>query len=341
MFNHIIRGAKLVYSASDKFQKLVKKISNSSPYCSIARAKIKRQLLKDLSGPFNLIIETSNFCNARCLMCPYQKMKRSKKIMDGKTFDAIIARIKKEKLPLNKVLFSGMGEPFTDPELITRIAEIKKLGLAVRLYTNASLMTADISRQLVGLKLDEINISFNGTNSVRYQKIMGLDFTKTIKNIEELVRLKKKGLFQKPFIQISLIVMKDNEADIKKHFMNWRGKADAVTVSRAHEWGGGIKINSKFQIPNSKFIYPCRSLWHTFVIDSNGDFVVCCRDYESKYVLGNVMRNSFAEIQKNPILNRFRQLHLKYSVEKLPGICRKCNFPYQDGVEWFLPRSID
>jgi len=343
MINYLIKKTKLSYSSSSLGKKLIRRLASSPLYFKLMRVKIARQIKKDKKGPFNLVIETSNFCNARCLMCPYKTMKRTKRIMDKRTFGKIITRIKREKLPINKVFFSGMGEPLTDPKLIERIAAIKKLDLPVKLYTNASLLTTEISQKLIDLQVDEINISFNGTNAKEYKKIMSLDFQKTIKNINNLLRIKKRASSFIPIIQISSIVVGENEKSIRQHLKNWQGKVNSVTVSLAHQWGGGVEINSKFKTQNSKFkrIYPCRSLWHTFVIDSSGNFVICCRDYESKYVLGNIRSHTFTQIWENLTIKRFRYLHLKYSLKELPKMCQKCNFPYQEGVEWLMPRSLD
>lgn len=343
MLINLIRKTKLVFSSSRTARKIIEEVVSSRLYFELMKMKIKRKIKESSRGPFNLVIETSNFCNARCLMCPHQKMKRPKKVMKKEVFEAIIQKIKEEKLPINKVFFSGMGEPLTDPDLIFRVKEIKKLGFWVRLYTNASLLSPERTRQLIELGLDEINISFNGASREEYQRIMGLDFEKTRKNIEWLLKIRKEKLSRKPFVQISLVVIRENEREIKKHIQYWKSRVDSVTVSLAHEWGGGVKINSKFKIPKAKSerVYPCRSLWHTFVIDSSGNFVICCRDYESRYVLGNIRTHSFADVYKNSILENFRRSHLEYSPKKLPPLCQKCNFPYQGGVEWFLPRSLD
>jgi len=334
---NLIRKAKLWYSSSAQARQLVKRLTQSSLYSRIIRKKINHQKEEDKKGPFNLVIETSNFCNARCAMCPYQTMKRPKKIMDETVFNKVVERIKKEKLSINKVFFSGMGEPLSDPHLIERIAVIKKLGLPIRLYTNGFFLTAKISRQLVDLKVDEINISFNGATPKEYHQIMNLDFKKTVANIDALLKIKKENHSPKPVLQISSIVIEKNKQNIKKHIQNWQDKVASVTVSLAHQWGGGVGITSQFQTQNPKKVYPCRSLWHTFVIDSQGNFVLCCRDYESKYVLGNIATHSFADIQKSETLKNFRRQHLKYAPDKLPKICQKCNFPYQEGVEWLMP----
>ena len=343
MTNEIIIKLKLAYSSRPWLRRLVKKVSNSPPYFWFARLKIKGQAKKDFQGPFNLVLETSNFCPARCLMCPHSLMKRQKGVMDNAVFSKIVERVKRENLPINKVFFSGLGEPLTDPDIIYRIEIFKQLGFSVRIYTNAFLLTEQISRQLVTLEVDEINISFNGTNPEQYREIMGLDFQIAKNDIEKLIQIRTEAKSRKPAIQISSVLIRENEKDISQHLKNWQSKVESVTVSLAHQWGGGVSkiFNFQFSIFNSKKVYPCRSLWHTFMIDWQGNFVICCRDYESKFILGNISTHSFSEIRKSPILDSFRQAHLKFSEQKLPQICRQCNFPYQDGVEWFTPRSSD
>lgn len=341
MLDLIIRKIKLFYSSSSGFGFLFDKIANSDLYCRLVKSRINSQKDKDKKGPFNLVIETSSICNAACLMCPYQSMVRSKKIMDDQVFDKITERLRKENIPINKVFLSGMGEPLADGKIIERIKALKKMGYLVKLYTNASLLPKAVSEKLVRIGLNEVNISFNAANKKQYLKVMGLNFNQVVKNIEDLAGAKKRLESDLPKIRISLIAIKDNEKDIDKFVGKWSGLVDSVTVSKPHEWGGKVKIVSAHKFKKLERTYPCRSLWHTVVIDSSGNFVVCCRDYESKFKLGNIKTDSFGDIFKSPTLKHFRKLHLEFKKEKLPQICQGCNFPYQNGVEWFVPRSLD
>ncbi len=340
MPDKLIKYLKSLYS-STSIQKTLKTLSSSYLYFLTLQKIIQMQEKKDQSGPYNLLIETSSSCNARCLMCPHSKMTRKKQIMDKLTFQKIITRLKSENPPINKVILSGFGEPFLDPNFLDRLERIKSLGYPVRFYTNASLLTKKNAQKLIDLRLDELNISFNGTNPVQYKKIMGLNYAQTVKNINQLLKLKKEANSILPKVQISSIIIKENEKSIQKHLKTWQQKADSATVSLAHEWGGIIKSNSKKKFEKAKRTYPCRSLWHTLVIDSQGSFVICCRDYESKFKLANIKTHSFKKAANHPTRLTWQKLHLKYQKQSLPLICQNCNFPYQDGIEWLLPRSID
>lgn len=339
MFDSLMRHAKILYATTPLVRTIAKKITTSSTYKQFVQNRIKAQIA-DRTLPINLIIETSSLCNAACLMCPYRSLKRARKIMDKPTWEKIISRLKKEKLLINKVFFSGMGEPLIDPDLIGRIRQVKDLGYYVKLYTNASWLKPKVSQQLIDLRLDEVNISFNGTNKREYESIMKLDYDTTLQNIESLLKIKKNGRSNHPIVRISSVLLKQNEKNVKDHLDRWSNVVKSVGVSIAHEWGGSISAKTNHHFDKTR-VFPCRSLWHTINIDSCGNFVICCRDYESNFVLGNIMTDSFAKIEKSPLLDKFRSLHLTYDREKLPEMCKRCNFPYQEGVEWFLPRSSD
>jgi len=333
---------KTIYSFNSQLRKIISRLSNSRLYFLLLRLVIKVKSKKDLNqGPINLIIENSNFCNAACSFCPYKTMKRTKRIMEQRTFDQIVRRIKEFKLPINKVFLSGMGEPFLDQSIVQRIKTLKGLGLYLKIYTNASVLTKNICQKLIEFKVDELNISFNGADKASYQKVMRLNFDKTLANINQLIKLKEKNNTSLPKIRISMVLAKKNEAGVKNYLENWQNKVDSVTVSLAHQWGGGVRVKSKNRFLKQKITYPCRSLWHTVVVDSSGNYVICCRDYESKFVLGHVFNHAIDEIRNSKFIKEFRQKHLRFNQDSLPKICKSCNFPFQNGVEWLVSREID
>ena len=74
-------------------------IASTRIYQKFIKTKIDQSII-DLkkNKNYNIIIETTNFCNAKCIMCPHTSMKRSQKIMDDKTFNKIITQLETEKI---------------------------------------------------------------------------------------------------------------------------------------------------------------------------------------------------------------------------------------------------
>lgn len=63
-------------------------------------------------------------------------------------------------------------------------------------------------------------------------------------------------------------------------------------------WDGFVDIINEFMFDGylMKDCNVCNFLWFGFSIMYNGDVVVCCYDYDGKYVVGNVFENFFMEI---------------------------------------------
>ena len=76
------------------------------------------------------------------------------------------------------------GESLLHPHLIEAIRYAKSQGLYTRLHTNGSLLTEDLSREIIASGLDRLSFSFDGFTKEAYEGIRrGGDFDKTIGNI--------------------------------------------------------------------------------------------------------------------------------------------------------------
>lgn len=80
------------------------------------------------------------------------------------------------------------------------------------------------------------------------------------------------------------------------------------------------EINTYYTDHSETFGYnQCVSIYMTMEIDSNGD-VSLCRDYHD-YIIGNIQRDSVAEMWNNEEAVRFRK---SISTEGLMPVCRRC-----------------
>jgi len=60
------------------------------------------------------------------------------------------------------------------------------------------------------------------------------------------------------------------------------------------------------------------------MIHWNGDFSICCDDWDRKAVLGNVNNQSIHDIWNSPKLKEFRKLHLSGQCDRI-ALCKNCN----------------
>ncbi len=315
-------------------------VAKTKIYQNFIRTKINQSII-DLkkNKNYNIIIETTNYCNAKCIMCPHTSMKRSQKNMDDKTFNKIITRLVAEKINPQAFILNGFGEPLVDPKIIDRIKIIKNKfpSSKVKFYSNLNLASQKIIEGLIKSNLDEINISLNGYNRQNYQKVMKLDYLKTINNLKLLIKTKKENNSQLK-IRLSMTLVKHNEKSATKFIKKWEKIVDSVSVNKVHNYNNSVKDSSnKFKINFQKTAFPCKYIWDTITFDVMGEIVLCCLDYESKY--------TFGQIETNPILKSFysskfetiRKKHLSSNLKDIE-ICRHCYTPYKNGVEWLVKK---
>lgn len=339
LLGSLLRSLRVHYEADSFLGKLIKFFLDSFIYRRFAFTIFRLMAQKELKKPLNFIIETTNICNANCLMCPQGKMARKKGVMSDKVFEKALQDI--ESFPVNIVWLSGFGEPLVDKKLIERLLKLKNRKYKVKFSTNGSLLKRSLAKKLISSGLDELNISFNAVDKDGYEKIMkNLKFEETMKNVENLLRMKSEKDFKKPIIRISSVLVDTDSVKIKKHLRYWSSLVDSVNVAQAHSWGGELDAVGQKAKEKAK-VWPCRSLWHTIYIAWNGDVYLCCIDYEGKVKLGNIMEDDLKKIWHGRLIGKIRSQHLLGDIGKLPLICRGCNSIQRHGLDWFLPKAIN
>jgi radical SAM protein with 4Fe4S-binding SPASM domain len=313
-------------------------IASTSIYRHIINYKIK-SYVADIkkNKDYNVIIESSNFCNAKCIMCPHSTMNRPRLIMNEDTFNLVLRRLTNENIYPTAFLFNGFGEPMTDTKLISRINTVKKLfpNSTIKIYSNFGIATPASIKQILRSGLDEINISFNGYDSKNYQETMKIDYFKTLKNIKELLKLRMRYKSNLK-IRISMTLVKQNEKKIKSFLKYWTPKVDSVSVNKVHTYNQSVPdTSSKFKINFKKIAFPCKYIFNTIVITNKGDISLCCLDYEARHTYGNIKDKTILDIFYSPAFENVRKLHLENQLKKMP-ICANCYTPYKNGVEWLI-----
>lgn len=325
--NKVISSSFDIFASTPVYQKLIKYKINKTIF----------NLKKNKN--YNIIIETTNFCNAKCIMCPHTIMKRPQKIMSEDIFNQIIKRLIQEKIKPNAFILNGFGEPLIDTQIINRIKIIKTTfpKSKLKFYSNFNLATSKLIHNLVSSGLDEINISLNGYNSLTYQKVMKIDYQKTISNLKELIKINRKH--NSPLkIRISMTLVKHNETSVKKFIDKWSNLVDSVSVNKVHDYHGNVSNQAnKFKINFHKKTFPCRYIWDTIPIDVDGNITLCCLDYESQYKFGNIKSQTILKSFYTPKFNTIRQQHLDNNISHI-NICRTCYTPYKNGVEWLFEK---
>ncbi len=149
------------------------------PLPSSKGTELRFQALKDgltRHGPQTVHLDVTNSCNTNCVTCwdhsPHLHTARpaawKRQRVDVKAIAVLLDDIQSldsDVARLQNVIVSGMGEPFTHPDIYALIADIKARGLHLSIITN--LVAADVE-QVVALGVDALLVGVQGASQESY-----------------------------------------------------------------------------------------------------------------------------------------------------------------------------
>ena len=121
-----MRQVKNAIEGNNGVNLLFDNVAKNSLYKHVVQRNIDTYLANIKENKrYNIILETSNICNAKCVMCPHTFMERNEGIMSDETFNAAVRRIKEAHINPLVFILNGFGEPLTDKKIIERIKKNK------------------------------------------------------------------------------------------------------------------------------------------------------------------------------------------------------------------------
>lgn len=296
---------------------------------------LKHKQFNNLYIPEVIHIEVTNYCNAKCTLCPHTKMKRSKGYMPWHIFEKIVNECTQFEGTGLKFILHKDGEPLMDSLLFKRIDFIKEKVKKSKVHfnTNAMLLSEDKIINILNSPLDSITFSVDGASSETFDNIrIGLKYETVEENILNFFK-KKKGMDKNIHVTMQMVINKDNMYEISKYKELWVEKADRIFIKKAHNF-----LVQKTSIHGSdlseKQLSRCRMPFLLMLFYWNGDVALCCWDYDNLVGLGNVERDSILNIYNNAKFNEIREaMKIKNCKDIKP--CNICSQIYgKDGPLW-------
>lgn len=155
--------------------------------------------------PIHIHVEPTTYCNLRCKFCEITSIKRPCHLRLSQ-YKHVYDRIR----PL-KVSLVGLGETLLNPDAIRIIRYTKEQGSQIVTTSNGTLLTREVSRQLVESGLDLVKISLDGATKETYREIRGRDcFDMVVENIRVLSEEKQKARSKTPYLRLNLVINRLN-----------------------------------------------------------------------------------------------------------------------------------
>lgn len=285
----------------------------------------------DLSHRYHLKIvslETLTTCNQKCYFCPVSIAPRADYAMPDALFERIVNELTTFRATLESVFLQSYNEPTLDRRFLDQVRALGAAGLPVAVLSNGSGLTpakTDAILQMGGLRYLCINLST--LDRERYQRDRGADHLPAVlHNLEYL----QDTLVAR---QMSIVVLGTGDETHRRDFEEIRDRFAAtrftveqhVVMDRAGWLDVGLKAADRMRPLAGCDNVGSRPIQHLH-ITPHGKCVLCCEDYDEKYVVGDLTQSTIAEVLVGDEIAKLR--NWVYGVEEAPEdfMCRDCVF---------------
>jgi wyosine [tRNA(Phe)-imidazoG37] synthetase (radical SAM superfamily) len=273
-------------------------------------------------------LEAHTVCNQSCYFCPVSIAPRESYFMPTEMYERIVGELSAYRSTIEAVFMINYNEPTADKRFVEQVRTIRGAGLPPGVLTNGSGLTPDRIDALVemgGLRFLSINLST--LDRERYARDRGIDQVELI--LRNLDYAKDKPLAE----QMDMVVLgtgnDDHQRDFAEISERFAGSRFEVKFFEVMDRAGYLQIGNKPSTSDRRLCgcdnVGSRPLQHIH-ITPQGRCVLCCEDYDEKYVVGDLTTESVAEVLAGPKLALLRRWI--YGLEESPRdfVCRHCTF---------------
>lgn len=245
-----------------------------------------------------LEITTMIGCPLMCNFCPQDNLrdaygKTSDKYMSLDTFKTVVSKIPKN----TRIDFSGMAEAWVNPAATDMLRHSLENGFNVAVYTTLYNWTEDTARDVLSLfakyrnQVEVFSIHFPD----EYGNMKGWKYSKEWESVFVLM----SNSVQQIGIKLEAMTMSDHgkiHKDLQHlgiQLYNWFGHDRAGSLNKEQVKEQPVQFITKHDRPVS-----CAKTvnYDQHVLLPNGDIVLCCMDYDTKHVLGNLLTQDYVDM---------------------------------------------
>jgi MoaA/NifB/PqqE/SkfB family radical SAM enzyme len=273
-------------------------------------------------------LEAHTVCNQSCYFCPVSIAPREDYFMPTALYERIVGELAAYRETIEAVFMINYNEPTVDKRFVDQVRAIRAAGLPPAVLTNGSGLTPDRIDALVGMGgLRFLSINLSTLDRERYRRERGGDHLGLV--LRNLDYARDQPLAE----QMDMVVLGTGNDDHKRDFeeisRRFAGSRFEVKYFEVMDRAGYLQIGHKPARPNQRLCgcenVGSRPLQHLH-ITPRGTCVLCCEDYDAKYVVGDLARESVDDVLTGPGLAQMRRW--AYGLEEAPRdfLCRGCTF---------------
>ena len=283
-------------------------------------------------------IETTSTCNQRCFFCPVSIEKKAKVQLSTERLDQIIDGLK--QYPIENIAISGFTEPTHDKDLVGKVAALRAAGFKVSIFTNGSGLKPELTDQLLMLGVSGFTLNLSTLNEDEYRETRGTqDLRRVIPNIDYLIA---QTPVQDKSVEITIAVIGRLDGQHAKNLREIDSKyADAgvvnILIIPMVEFAGKSPTVLR-EKPYQQNLQGCMWERHTewMHFNADGDAILCCHDYSSKYNSGSIDKADVTELYQGEQMAQWRRWLEGEEEAPKDFICRGCLYAKRENHAAFL-----
>ncbi|MBF0273652.1 MAG: SPASM domain-containing protein [Nitrospinae bacterium] len=320
---------------------LVALTNKTSIFLRKIRGKInERKGEKVANNPFSIFnVELTNKCPMSCIMCPRtNNMTRNEGFMNFELFKKVVDEFteKNPKACDGEFWLHHFGESLMHPGFPIFIEYAIKKGLKASISINPIMLKKEIATNLLKANPSMIYLSLDGHDDGSFERIRGLknSYRKSKEYLLNFLEI-KKSLGVKTKVLLSMIDFDQNKESIQQTKKYWE-KIDGIDeflIKEFVKWDGKAAdvnqlVNDSKRVRNKSKKVVCKFPWKSMTVTWDGNVVPCCYDYNNRYILGNVEKQTLSEIWNGEKMQLLREEFIHNDVTNT--LCSDCEMLYSN-----------
>jgi Radical SAM superfamily/Iron-sulfur cluster-binding domain len=273
-------------------------------------------------------LETMTACNQKCYFCPVSIAPRADYVMPDELFARIVEELTSFRSTLQSVFLQSYNEPTLDRRFLDQCRTLFAAGLPVAVLSNGSGFTPAKTDALASEgPLRYLCINLSTLDRERYKHDRGEDHLPVV--LRNVDYMQDKRVAE----EMKIVVLGTGDAvhaaDFEAIRARYAGSRFEVEHHVVMDRAGWLDVGMK-AADRSRPMAGCdnvgsRPLQHLH-ITPHGRCVLCCEDYDEKYVVGDLTSSTIAEVLAGEELAKLRRW--VYGLEEAPDdfMCRDCVF---------------
>lgn len=311
--------------------------------------------------PYVFNVETTNYCNMRCIMCPRTTlMTRKNQWIDGPLFENVLdqmtphdpARLEafwkfiEQRYGISddtrtedgfyfhvvakSLILHGYGEPLLDKFVVERVAACSQRGIPTYFSCVPANIDLEKIEDLFKAGLGVLKFSVDALDDAEQKRIRGNrnDFTKSFENIKNVIELKKQGGYQTKIV-VTLIALgaANDDLETQRAFMKLFEPMGVFHYVKSQDNRWYFEQDDELRNKSHYVSQYCEFPWTSMTVMANGKIVPCTQDFDAEMVMGDAASQNLKDIWNGAAYQDFRLWHLTGNFPKGCKCNERCDLP--------------